>query len=461
MNEYNKLIIFDLDGVLLDSRELHFHALNLSLIKHDPVYKISKEEHLSTYDGMPTKIKLKLLTEKKGLPTHTYDQIWKDKQDATNKLLTHLDKDDKLVQMFKFLKEKGFKIAVASNSIRNTVKISLLKLGIMEYVDLFQSNEDVVRTKPFPEIYWNCMTKLNSIPEKTLIVEDSHIGRQGAIDSGANLLSIENPTDLTLIKIERALNEMCEKKSNKIPWRDNKLNILIPMAGAGSRFEMAGYTLPKPLIEVRNKPMIQVVVENLNIEANYNFIVMKEHYEKYNLKYLLNLIAPNCNIIQVDDITEGAACTTLLAKEFINNNDPLLIANSDQFIEWNANEVMYAFNNDEIDAGILTFKATHPKWSYVKLGKNGFVEEVAEKKVISDNATVGVYFWKHGCDYVKYAEQMIEKNIRVNGEFYVCPVFNEAIKDNKKVRIKHIEKMWGLGIPEDLNYFIDNYIKVI
>ena len=246
-----------------------------------------------------------------------------------------------------------------------------------------------------------------------------------------------------------------EGKGNKsLPWRDNKLNVLIPMAGAGSRFAQAGYTFPKPLIEVRGKPMIQVVVENLNIEANYIFICQQEHYEKYNLKYLLNLIAPNCKIVLVDGVTEGAACTTLLAKEFIDNDQPLVMANSDQFIEWNSNEVMYAFNADSIDGGILTFNATHPKWSYAKLNEEGFVSEVAEKKVISDLATVGVYYWSKGSDYVKYAEQMIEKNIRVNNEFYVCPVFNQAIEDGKKIRVKTIDKMWGIGTPEDLNYFL-------
>jgi hypothetical protein len=229
------------------------------------------------------------------------------------------------------------------------------------------------------------------------------------------------------------------------------------MAGAGSRFAAAGYTFPKPLIEVRSKPMIQVVVDNLNMEANYIFVVQKEHYETYNLKYLLNLIAPNCKIVQVDTLTEGAACTTLLAQEYIDNDQPLLMANSDQFVEWNSNEVMYAFNADNIDGGILTFKNTHPKWSYAKLDEHGFVSEVAEKKVISENATVGMYFWKQGSDYVKYANQMINKNIRVNSEFYVCPVYNEAIADGKRIRVKQIERMWGIGTPEDLNYFLDNY----
>ena len=306
-------------------------------------------------------------------------------------------------------------------------------------------------------MYWKCMTACNAIPKNTVIFEDSHIGRQGAIDSGSTLIAIENRYDLNQEKINKVFKILSEKKLTVVPWKSEKMNVLIPMAGAGSRFASAGYTFPKPLIEVNGKPMIQVVIENLNIEANYTFVVRKEHYEKYSLQYLLTLIAPNCNIIQVDSLTEGSACTTLLAKEFINNDYPLLLANSDQFMQWNSNESLYAFNADGIDAGILTFKATHPKWSYAKIGEDGFVSEVAEKKPISDNATVGVYYWNKGSDYVKYAEQMIEKNVRTNNEFYICPVFNEAIADGKKIRIKEIERMWGIGTPEDLNYFLEHY----
>jgi len=351
-------------------------------------------------------------------------------------------------------------VAIASNSIRETIRISLDSIGILGDIDYIMSNEDVKYTKPFPEMYWKCMIALDALPKNTLIVEDSHIGRKGAIDSGAHLLPVEDSYDLTVEKVMAKIDQLEQDfKEVNIPWRDAKLNVLIPMAGAGSRFAQAGYTFPKPLIEVHGKPMIQVVVENLNMEANYVFIVQKEHYEKYNLKYMLNLIAPNCKIVQVDGLTEGAACTTLLAKEFINNDDHLIIANSDQFVEWNSNEAMYAFGADNIDAGMLTFKSTHPKWSYAKLDDNGFVSEVAEKKVISDNATVGVYYWNKGSDYVKYAEQMIEKNIRVNNEFYVAPVFNEAIGDGKKIRIKDVAGMWGIGTPEDLTYFMEHYKK--
>ena len=203
--------------------------------------------------------------------------------------------------------------------------------------------------------------------------------------------------------------------------------------------------------------MIQIVAENLNIDANYIFIVRKEHYIKYNLKTLLKLVKPTSKIIIVDKLTEGAACTTLLAKKYINNNNPLLIANSDQFIEWNSNEVLYNFNQKGVDAGILTFESTHPKWSYAKINSKGLVTKVAEKKPISNNATVGIYYWSSGKKYVQCAETMIKKDIRVNNEFYVCPVFNELILKNGKIKISNIKKMWGLGTPEDLNYFLNNY----
>jgi len=452
----NKLVIFDLDGVLIDSRNLHYNTLNNALAKVDPNYIINIEEHLSLYDGLPTSKKLSLLTEKKGLPVQDHQQVWEDKQRAAISVLSNLQPDQELIGYFKQLKDLNYQVAVASNSIRNTVKTTLLKLGILEYTDYFVSNEDVARNKPFPEMYWKCMVACNALPKDTVIFEDSHIGRQGAVDSSAHLIAIEDRHDMSQYKIDKAIEILSNTFKKSVPWKSNKLNVLIPMAGAGSRFAQAGYTFPKPLIEVDGKPMIQVVVENLNIEAHFIFLVQKEHYEKYNLQYLLGLIAPGCDIIQVDGMTEGSACTTLLAKDYINKDEPLLIANSDQYVEWNSNECLYAFNADGIDAGIVTFEATHPKWSYAKVNDDGFVSEVAEKKPISNEATCGIYFWKKGSDYVKYAEQMIAKNVRTNNEFYVCPVFNEAIGDDKKIRVKRINRMWGIGTPEDLNYYLEN-----
>jgi HAD superfamily hydrolase (TIGR01509 family) len=451
------LIIFDLDGVLIDSKELHYEALNEALGNFGKQYLISAQEHATIYDGLSTNKKLELLHKTKGLPRSSFEPIWKMKQEVTSRLLGEIPEDKELISFINYMRDTGAKVALASNSIRGTVDLMLNRLGILEFFDLTLSNEDVTFPKPHPEIYWKCMSYFGAFPHQTSIFEDSHVGKQAAMNSGANLISVEKRSDLDWQKIKLAIGKTRERKVMSGPWQSEKLNVLIPMAGAGSRFEAAGYTFPKPLIEVNGKPMIQVVVENLNVHANYIFIVQKLHYEKYNLGYLLNLIAPGCKVVQIEGVTEGAACTTLLAREFIDTDAPLLIANSDQFVEWNSSETLYSFESEGLAGGIVTFEATHPKWSYAKLGEEGYVTEVAEKRPISNLATVGIYYWRRGSDYVKYADQMIAQNIRTNGEFYVCPVFNEAIKDHKKFRTRNIKRMWGLGTPEDLDYFLENY----
>lgn len=454
-----KLVVFDLDGVLVSTKELHYHALNNAL-KSVGFSPISSEEHLSIYDGLPTKRKLELLTKHKGLSPSLYNDIWEKKQGFTQAALsTDIKVNLRLIEAFYELKKTGVKIFIATNSIRETTETILNKLLLDYYVDWVITNENVTNPKPSPEIYLRCMIAAGVKPSETLILEDSVHGIEAAVNSGAHVLSVKNPNEVAFGFINR---EILKHKNMNTPsaWVSPNLNILIPMAGGGTRFAAAGFTFPKPLIEVNGKPMIQAVVENINIKARYIFVVQKAHYEKYNLKYLLNLIAPGCDIIQVDGVTEGAACTTLLARDSINYDTPLLMANSDQLVDWNSSEFMYNMIYKDVDAGILTFKNTHPKWSYVKTDEGGYVTEVAEKKPISERATVGIYYWKRGADYVKYAEQMIAKNIRVNNEFYVCPVFNEAIGDGKKIRCFDIppESMWGIGTPEDLAHYKENHI---
>jgi HAD superfamily hydrolase (TIGR01509 family) len=454
-----KLVIFDLDGVLVSTKKLHFDALNLALREVGAQYEISMEEHLRVYDGLPTTKKLNILTKEKGLPSNAYDFVWATKQKITEQLIEkEINKNAELAKTLLKLRKLGVKIHVATNSIEKTTYTILTRLGIFDLLDSIVTNQDIYSPKPNPEIYLRCMIEAGVKPNETLILEDSVHGIEAAVSSGAHVLSVKSPDEVTFDFINTAINK--HKNMTTTPWISDDLNILIPMAGGGTRFAAAGYTFPKPLIEVRGKPMIQAVVENINIKAHYIFVVQKSHYEKYNLKYLLNLITPGCDIIQVDGVTEGAACTTLLARNLINTNTPLLMANSDQYVDWNSSEFMYHMINKGVDAGILTFPNTHPKWSYVKTDENGYVTEVAEKKPISNRATVGIYYWKKGSDYVKYAEQMIRKDIRVNNEFYVCPVFNEAVEDEKKIRCYDIaaENMWGIGTPEDLNNFLENHV---
>jgi len=387
-----KLVIFDLDGVLVEAKNIHFEAFNKALGE----YAISWDEHLSIYDGLKTNQKLDMLYERKGLPKEQFTNIWNNKQKYTLEALSNLKKDEILYSTIQNLSLDGYKLAVCSNSIRKTVLTVLSKLGIIEFFDLILSNEDVKNSKPHPEIYWKAISEMSCLPEETLIVEDSPYGLLSASRSKSHILRVGSPKEVTYINIKNKINTIKENYNMKSPaWRDEKLNVLIPMAGAGSRFEQAGYTFPKPLIEVKNKPMIQVVVDNLNIKANYIYIVQKKHREKYNLDTLLNLLTPECKIVEVDGLTEGAACTALLAKEFIDNDAPLFFANSDQFVEWDSNEFMYKMNETDADGGIVTFEATHPKWSFAKIDDKGLVTEVAEKNPISNIATVGYYYWKN------------------------------------------------------------------
>ena len=452
-----KAVIFDLDGVLVDTKKIHFEALNSALKKYK-CDQISIDQHIKIYDGLPTNEKLKILNKRKIVPKNLNLKIKLFKQKITLQILEkEIKKKNSIIKIFQHLREKKIKVAIATNAVKSTLKICLKKLMIEEFVDYYLSNEEVKNPKPNPEIYLRIFIKFGIYPTEALIIEDSHYGREAAISSGAKLIPIKSSKDLNLKFIKQQIQKNHILKRKKISWEDNKMNVLIPMAGAGKRFVDAGYIFPKPLIEIRNKPMIQWVIESLNINANYIFIIQKEHQKKYNIKSVLNILKPNCKIIELDGITEGAACTTLLAKKYINNSDPLIIANSDQYINWNSSEALYDFNSKNLDGAILTFEAIHPKWSYAKCDENGFVSEVAEKKVISKNATVGVYYWKHGSDYVASAENMIKKNIRVNNEFYVCPVYNEFLKKNKKIKIHNINEMWGIGTPEDLQNFIQNY----
>ena len=236
------------------------------------------------------------------------------------------------------------------------------------------------------------------------------------------------------------------------------MKILIPMAGEGSRFVKEGYTFPKPLIDVNGKPMIQTVVENLDFDCEYIFLVRKEHIEKYEgIRHTLNRITNgHCEIVIVDKLTEGAACTALLAKKYIDNDEDLLIANSDQFIEYEPENFNAFKNMTNVDSMVFAFNDVHPKWSFVKTNSRGYVTEVAEKKPISDIATCGIYWYRKGSDFVKYAEDMIKKDIRVNNEFYIAPVYNELIADGKTLIPFYVHEMWGIGTPEDLRNYLEN-----
>jgi dTDP-glucose pyrophosphorylase len=238
------------------------------------------------------------------------------------------------------------------------------------------------------------------------------------------------------------------------------LNIVLPIAGRGSRFAAAGYDLPKPLIPVHGRPMIEVVVRNVRPQAPHRFVfvALQEHLGRYDLRRTLETAAPGCQIVPVTQVTEGAACTVLLARDLIDTDDGLMLANSDQWVDVSIDGYLAEMTRQQADGLIMTMTATDPKWSFVGLDADRLATRVVEKEPVSDEATVGIYNFRHGRDFVWAADQMIAKDLRVNNEFYVAPVYNQLIERGARIAIHNVGSegagMYGLGIPSDLDVFL-------
>ena len=440
-----KCVIFDLDGVLVDADRLHFDAFNRALTIND-LSPISWHEHLTIYKGLPTRKKLDILTERKGLSKELYASINDLKQRITGSMIyTNIIPDLEKIEMLKLLKQK-YKIYVCSNAIKETVESMLNKSALNFYVEGYLCNGDVQNPKPDPEIYLKLFQLAMVAPEECVIVEDSDVGFKAAIDSGAFVCKVAGPEEVNYYRVLKTILD------------SERINVVVPAAGQGKRFSEAGFQHPKPMIVVDECPMLSLVLENFRYLGRNILVMQKPVIDKYCVKDILKYKDFTVEIVPVDGLTEGAACTVLLAKHFIDTNNELIIANSDQYLSHPKVISMFVKRMRQLkaDGGIMTFQDDNVKWSYAKIDSNQLVTEVAEKNPISNHATVGIYYYKYGKDFIKYAEQMIAKNIRTNNEFYVCPVYNEFIQDGKKIYIYEIAKeiMHGLGTPEDLEQFL-------
>ena len=456
-----KLLIFDMDGVLIDCKYIHAKAFISSWNISNPSYQIDEIFHHTYLDGRNTYSKIDYL--------QTYFNILVDriaifntKQAQTITALELFNYSNIISNIFEQLQKDGYILACASNSIRKTVDLILNKLNITKYFNLILSNEDVVKPKPAPEIYLKVMNILQSAPENTYIFEDSDIGLAAANASGANVIHIHESKDLNIPFITKSI----QYKMRYTPWIENpdwKLRIVIPMAGEGSRFKQAGYKISKPLIPIQDKPMIVWVLDNLRSKypevqerIEYHLIVRAEAITE--LKDLSGVV-----LHPIPSLTDGAACTVLTVREeLMKDNNPLLIVNSDQYLQWEFDEFLETCINPGYDGCISTFynpDSNDTKWSFAQVDKNGLVIKVAEKEYIGPNATTGIYYWQDGSKFVQYADEMIEKNERVKNEFYVCPVYNYLMRDGGKIRVSDCKKMWGLGIPEDLEKFRKEFLN--
>src|SRR3990172_6947278 len=241
--------------------------------------------------------------------------------------------------------------------------------------------------------------------------------------------------------------------------KNREINIVVPMAGAGRKFAEVGYSFPKPLIDINGKPMIQLVIENIKpkVKHKFIFVCLNEHFEKYSLAEILsNLTKGNYEVIKLFNPAVGALCSVLTATDFINNDSELIIVNSDQLLDVDINEFIKFSRKSRADGVIITFESSHPRWSYARIDSKGQVVETVEKKVISSHATCGVYYFRKGSDFVSAGFKMIDKHITLNGEFYICPVYNEMILDSKKILGWEVDykKMHSFVTPEDLQLYL-------
>ncbi|USH03268.1 glycosyltransferase family 2 protein [Grimontia kaedaensis] len=244
------------------------------------------------------------------------------------------------------------------------------------------------------------------------------------------------------------------------------LNIVVPMAGRGSRFAKEGYNLPKPLIDVNGKHMIELVINNLRPQQDHKFIFVcqEQHIEEFKLEDVFASICDDFEVVGINGITEGAAVTVLKAREFFESDEPLMIANSDQWVDMDINDYITDMVDRDLDGTMLTMKADDPKWSYAKVGSDGLVTEVVEKVVVSDEATVGIYNFRSGKEFCQLADEMIRQDIRSNGEFYVAPVYTYLAQKGGKIGVFNIGEeangMYGLGIPSDLELFLSLDVSI-
>lgn len=446
----NNLAIFDLDGTLCHLKDLHFDALNRALSLNGHAV-ISREDHLVKMDGLPTSNKLFAL----GIVGVRAEEVSRDKQIITMELLPeHVNTDPAMVEMFHEVIARGWLIGVCSNARQDTVRECLRLLGV-EFLVCWTFTPDCTtcRCKPSPEMMLRMMLAADACPRTTVIFEDSPTGLKAAHASGATVVQVDAP-----LTEEFVLGHLLLPTDYSYRWDD--LNVLIPMAGDGRRFSDAGYEDPKPFIKLPNgDTMVRSVENNLDVIASFTYIARMEHlYSKGGVFYDRSWMLGG-RVVEIENSTRGTAETCLSAEDCIHNDRPLLIANSDQLLEWDAMSFYYLARNTEMDGVVVVFDCPEQdkRWSYASRSLGGLVECVAEKDPISTLACAGLWFFKRGSDFVRLANRVIDQGLRVKGEFYVSTVLQAAIDAGLKFGTFKVDKFHGLGDPESLEKYVKEH----
>lgn len=220
------------------------------------------------------------------------------------------------------------------------------------------------------------------------------------------------------------------------------MNIVVPMAGGDALFRQHGFPFPKPVVEIAGRPLVEHAFDCLSPihDARFIFVIRKDDDLRFHLRDMLQLMAPGSVVLRAEGETAGAACTVLLAVEYIDNDEELVIANADQVINVDLEAAIGDFRARGLDAASLVFDSVHPRWSFVKTDADGLVVEAAEKRPISRNATAGFYYFAKGKFFVEAAQNLIRKDASENGGYFVCPAFNEMILHQQRVGVIGIER---------------------
>lgn len=444
-----KLVAFDLDGVLVDTRETHVLALETALATHG--FSVSRDA-LWELDGLSTRQRLDSLSQRGSFPADPWlkDLIDSEKARITDRIIAEngvrsLFNEDVLESLFSELWALGCRMCVVSNARRSTVELCVNGLGTpSKYIDFVIAGDEVFERKPSPWPYLKACREYHLHPSECLAVEDSPRGRAAARAAGCRLFPFETTST------PGEVLELC--RSGRYPT-----TVVVPMAGRGERFARAGYEKPKPLIDVGGKPMVERVLDTLPKEANFVFLVPTPAVpeERSELELVLASIKPNSITLRVNGVTEGAACTVLLAEPEVRRGERLLVANCDQLVDVDWDTVMSMTCRD--DGFVLTFDGSGPKWSYAieDCTRPGYAFSFIEKRQVGRHATCGVYSVTDSGLMFDAIRNMVRADDRTNGEFYLCPALN-YVSSCVAASIRMIPTtMVGLGTPEDLESYLE------
>lgn len=467
VNKRIRLVIFDLDGVLVESCDLHYEALNQALLEvAGSSFVISREEHLFIYDGLSTNQKLHMLTESKDLDPKLHKAVWQRKQDLTEEMVkTTLGPSDHILEAISGLKKNGFAVAVASNCIRSSVKTILETIDVMRFIDVYVSNEDVENAKPAPDIYLKACKSFCVDPSEALVVEDTVKGFEAASRAGCSMLRVKDPNDTT---ISAAMNRIRE-----LELPSQKITVVVPLAGPTPEMWLQGRTgncseAPVFLADAAGRPTLYWIMDSLRsrrYQLQYVFLIKATQSRQFQLEALC-AAAVDYQPFKVELVkrdTLGSLQTILqCSPDIVPSDSPLLIADGHHLVDWGRGSIDDLLSSPA-DGSIAVNLSSDPRDSYVSLLPGDTLETAVaeihiERNPVSQLACSGLYFYRKAADFWEAANHLVSQNQRSRGVFYTAPTFNDMISEGKRVDAVKVVKSWSLQSASEVRDFTRYFV---